>query len=60
LRATIEWALVNEPASPEALRRERAAADHQFQMLELLLNGGMVDEPHRLPAMALSSGKGKW
>jgi len=60
LRATVEWALVNEPAPPEALRRERTAADQQFQMLELLLSGGANDEPNRLPVMALSSGKGKW
>ena len=60
LRATIAWALVNEPASPEALRHERAAADLGFQMLELLLTGGAGTEPNRLPAMALSSGKGKW
>jgi polysaccharide pyruvyl transferase WcaK-like protein len=60
LRATIAWALVNEPAAPEALRRERAGADLEFEMLELLLSGGAVAEPNRVPAMALSSGKGKW
>jgi len=60
LRATIMWALGNEPASPEALRHERAGADLEFQMLELLLNGGANAEPNRLPAMALSSGTGKW
>jgi len=60
LRATISWALVNEPAAHEAVRRERAAADSGLQMMELLLRGGAAVEPNRVPSMALSSGQGTW
>lgn len=60
MRATMDWALANEPPSNEGLRQEMAAAGHSFQMLELLLSGGQVAEPNRLAAMPLSSGVGAW
>jgi polysaccharide pyruvyl transferase WcaK-like protein len=60
LRSTVAWALRNEPASAQLVRREIVASAHGLEMLELLLRGGAVKEPQRLPAMALASGVGRW
>ncbi|MCU1367319.1 MAG: polysaccharide pyruvyl transferase CsaB [Ilumatobacteraceae bacterium] len=56
----IAWALAGEPSSASAVSAEIIAAKEQFQLLDLLLDGGKFERPDQLPALPLSNGRGAW
>ena len=60
VHAAIGHALAHEPGTPDAVAVEVARAERSFALLRLLLSGGEVDEPDRVPGLALSHGAGQW
>ncbi|MCU1398074.1 MAG: polysaccharide pyruvyl transferase CsaB [Acidimicrobiales bacterium] len=56
----IAWALAGEPSSAAAVGAEIVAATEQFQLLDLLLDGGAFERPDQLAALPLSNGRGAW
>jgi polysaccharide pyruvyl transferase CsaB len=60
LAAAVARALESAPPSAADIAAEEAAAEHTLRLLRLLLDGGELDEPGRLPALPLSAGGGTW
>jgi polysaccharide pyruvyl transferase WcaK-like protein len=60
LAAAVARALEADPPSGADIAGEVAAAAHTLELLRLLLDGGEIDEPGRLPALPLSAGGGTW
>jgi polysaccharide pyruvyl transferase WcaK-like protein len=60
LTAAVRHALDTDPPSVLDVQRETAAARHTLELLRLLLDGGDLDEPHRLAGLPLSAGSGTW
>jgi hypothetical protein len=56
----IEGALAGAAPSRDAVRLEAERARQSMLLLELLVNGGAVDDPARVPALPLSTGDGHW
>lgn len=60
LAAALDWAHTHEPPSDAAVAREIELADHTLRLARLLVEGGRLEHPERLPALELSDGGGRW
>jgi polysaccharide pyruvyl transferase WcaK-like protein len=60
LEAAIHQALATDLPDPAAVGEEAEMARHTLQLLRLLLDGGVLDEPSNLAGLPLSTGSGTW
>ena len=60
LEGAIRHALGHPPVTAAAVGAEIAGAERMFSMLELLLSGGVADDPEQLLGLGLSDGAGRW
>ena len=60
LEGALRHALGHPPVTAAAVAAEVAGAERTFGLLELLLSGGVADEPDQLGGLSLSDGAGRW
>lgn len=60
LRSALDWARTHDGPRDASIEHEISLADHTLRLLRLLVDGGRLDHPEQLPALALSDGGGRW